>query len=224
MLRCLRRRSFKLQDKFGQIFTRHSQITTTKNLASFLCLNSSVNPAKTQLEGLPHVYKFFDFPLRIIKEKGRKRIHHWVWRVSPPFLLECDPSSLLASVNPTTPRTSLPRHCANLCCALNRCPNKPLSGGGGGGNLGPWGEKNAAIFMAQPWLPYSWGPLFGWRPPGSDTRFQRFRFPGLLKRSDEKGWRGGGWESAGAKSLRLCCAEAVEPCLQGPLPTQEVLC
>lgn len=129
-----------------------------------------------------------------------------MWRVSPPFLMECDPPALLASVNPTTPRTSLPRHGANLRCAPNRCPNKPLSGGGGG-NLGPWREKNAAIFMARPWLPYSWGPLFGWRPPGSDTHFQQFRFPGLLKRSDEKRWGWGGvrWSKKPAAVLRRGC-------------------
>lgn len=60
---------------------------------------------------------------------------------------------------------------------------------------------------------------------GSDTRFQRFRFPGLLKRSDEKGWKGvEGGVTARVKSLWLCRVEAVEPCLKGPLPTQEVLC
>lgn len=42
-----------------------------------------------------------------------------------------------------------PQHYANLCCALNRCPNNSLSGGGGG-KLGLWRENNAAIFMAGP--------------------------------------------------------------------------
>lgn len=43
----------------------------------------------------------------------------------------------------------LPQCYANLCCALNRCPNKSLSGARGG-KPGLWREKNAAIFMAGP--------------------------------------------------------------------------
>lgn len=82
-------------------------------------------------------------------------------------------------------------------------------------------------------LPFSWRGLITiqlrssiWvEAVGSDTRFQRFRFPGLLKRGDEKGWKGAeGGVSAGVKSLWLCCAGAGELCLRGPLPTQEVLC
>lgn len=82
-------------------------------------------------------------------------------------------------------------------------------------------------------LPFSWRGLITiqlrtsiWAEAvGSDTRFQRFRFPGLLKRGDEKGWKGAeGGVSAGVKSLWLCCAGAGELRLRGPLPTQEVLC
>lgn len=77
-------------------------------------------------------------------------------------------------------------------------------------------------------LPFSWLGLITiqlrtsiWvEAAGSDTRFQRFRFPGLLKRNDEKGWKG----VEGGVSAEVKKPAAGELCLRGPLPTQEVLC
>lgn len=59
---------------------------------------------------------------------------------------------------------------------------------------GSWGSGEKIT------LPFSWLGLItiqlrtsiSVEAVGSDTRFQRFRFPGLLKRSDEKGCRGRG--------------------------------
>lgn len=142
---------------------------------------------------------------------------------SPLFLWNVIPSHCWPLLTPPPRDPPLPRCYANLCCALNRCPNNSLSGGGGG-KPGLWQEKNAAIFMAGPDY-HTAEDLYLGGGRGSGTRFQRFRFPGLLKRSDEKGWEGvEGGVSARVKSLRLCCAEAGELCLRGPLPTQEVLC
>lgn len=93
---------------------------------------------------------FLNYLTSLMKTSQRRGNHHRGWRVSPPFLRECDPQSLLASVNPCSPwDPPLPERYANLCCALNRCPNNSLSGGGGG-KPGLWQEKNAAIFMAGP--------------------------------------------------------------------------
>lgn len=58
--------------------------------------------------------------------------------------------------------TPLPQCYANLCCALNRCPNNSLSGGGGG-KLGALARKERYHFHGGAWLPYSWRLLFG--PP-----------------------------------------------------------
>lgn len=71
--------------------------------------------------------------------------------------------------------------------------------------LGLWQEKNAAIFMAGPDY-HTAEDLY----LGGGCGF-RHTFPTIQI-------------SARVKSLWLCRVEAVEPCLKGPLPTQEVLC
>lgn len=68
---------------------------------------------------------------------------------SPLFLWNVIPSHCWPLLTPPPRDPPLPRCYANLCCALNRCPNNSLSGGGGG-KPGLWQEKNAAIFMAGP--------------------------------------------------------------------------
>lgn len=69
--------------------------------------------------------------------------------IHPFFPRNVIPSHCWPLLTPPPRDTPLPRCYANLCCALNRCPNNSLSGGGGG-KLGLWREKNAAIFMAGP--------------------------------------------------------------------------
>lgn len=164
----------------------------------------------------------FDFPSESQREAGTSppRAEGYL----PPFLVECDPRSLLASVNPRHPET-LPFLSATLIFAvLSTGVQTTLCLEEEEGSRGS-GKKRT--------LPFSWLGLITiqlrssiWvEAAGSDTRFQRFRFPGLLKRSDEKGRKGvEGGVSARVKSLWLCRAEAGEPWLRGPLPTQEVLC
>lgn len=67
----------------------------------------------------------------------------------PLFLWNVIPSHCWPLLTPPLRDPPLPQRYANLCCALNRCPNNSLSGGGGG-KLELWQEKNAAIFMAGP--------------------------------------------------------------------------
>lgn len=143
---------------------------------------------------------------------------------TPPAIFHRNviPSHCWPLLTPPPRDTPLPQCYANLCCALNRCPNNSLSGGGGG-KLGPWREKNATILMAGP--DYHTAEDFYL---GGGRRF-RHTFPTIqiswvvkkeaMKRPGVVGSRG-----CGVKSLWLCCAGAAELCLRGPLPTQEVLC
>lgn len=98
---------------------------------------------------LPEVYHMFTSylisPLRTRERRGNLR---WGW-YSPRFLWNVIPSHCWPLLTPPPWDPPLPQRYANLCCALNRCPNNSLSGGGGG-KTGLWQEKNAAIFMAGP--------------------------------------------------------------------------
>lgn len=119
----------------------------------------------------------------------------------------------MASLNPATPEI-LPQRYANLCCAPNRCPNNSLSVGGGG-RLGVSGEKRRLPFSRLALITIQLRTSIWVEAASSDTRFQRFTFPGLLKSSDEKGWKGA---EGGSQPERLCSADAAEPRLKGPLP------
>lgn len=97
--------------------------------------------------GSPYVLKLSDFSYKnqanlgeIVTEGGG---------YLPLFLRNVIPSHCWPLLTPSPRDPPLPEHYANLCCALNRCPNNSLSGGGGG-KPGLWQEKNAAIFMAGP--------------------------------------------------------------------------
>lgn len=162
--------------------------------------------------GLPHILELFDFPTENQRKAGKSSLR--VEGISP-FLMECDPQSLLASVNPATLRPSPSSALIFAVLSTGVQTSLCLEEEEGG-----WGSGKKRT------LPFSWPGLITiqlrtsiWvEAAGSDTRFQRFRFPGLLKRSDEKR------VEAGVKSLWLCRAEAGELCLRGPFPTQEVLC
>jgi len=169
----------------------------------------------------PHALKLFDFPF---EDRGKaEKSSLWVESVSPFSSGMWFPSHCWPLLTPPLRDPPLPQRCANLCCALNRCPNTSLSGGGGG-KPGLWQEKNAAIFMALPDY-HTAEDLYLGGGRGFRHTFPTIQISWVVKRSDEKGWRGvEGGVSAGVNSPRLYRAEAVEPCLKGPLPTQEVLC
>lgn len=96
---------------------------------------------------LPHALEPFDFLFQGLRKGGEiitKGGEHL-----PLFLWNVIPSHCWPLLTPPLRDPPLPQRYANLCCALNRCPNNSLSGGGGV-RLGLWQEKNAAIFMAGP--------------------------------------------------------------------------
>ncbi len=97
--------------------------------------------------GLPHVLELFDFPSENQGKAGKSSLR--VEGIPSFFLWNVIPSHCWPLLTPPPRDPPLPQRYANLCCALNRCPNNSLSGGGGG-KPGLWQEKNAAIFMAGP--------------------------------------------------------------------------
>lgn len=165
--------------------------------------------------GSPHVLKLS--VISLMRTRQRRGKCHRGWRVSLPlFLWNVIPSHCWPLLTPSPQEPPLPERYANLCCALNRCPNNSLSGGGGG-KPGLWQEKNAAIFMAGSHY-HTAEDLYLGGGRGFRHTFPTIQISWVVKK---KWWKG---VESGVKSLRLCRAEAGEPCLRGPLPTQEVLC
>lgn len=127
--------------------------------------------------------------------------------IPPFFSRNVIPSHCWPLLTPPPRDTPLPRCYANLCCALNRCPNNSLSGGGGGGGKpGLWREKNAAIFMAGPDY-HTAEDLY----LGGGRRF-RHTFPAIqiswvVKKRRWKGLEGGrGWGvSRSKKPVAVLC-------------------
>lgn len=181
-----------------------SAFTTWKWSAAPTVLHHRVPPSW----GLPHV-------LMLLRTRERRGHRHppreggGSLSYSPPlfFLRNVIPGHCWPLLTPATPKPS-PFLSATLIFAVlstgvqtTLCLEEEEEGSRGSG------KKRT--------LPFSWLGLITiqlrtsiWvEAADSDTRFQRFRFPGLLKRSDEKGRKGArGWgvRRSKKKSLWLC--------------------
>lgn len=121
----------------------------------------------------------------------------------PLFLRNVIPSHCWPLLTPSPRDPPFPQRYANLCCALNRCPNNSLSGGRGG-KPGLWQEKNAAIFMAVPHY-HTAEDLYLGGGRGFRHTFPTIQISWVVKK---KWWKGEeGLESGvsvGVKTLWLC--------------------